>query len=430
MTDATLEGLPPELLGLVADFCLDQSVFDLRLTSRAVEAAVHYEWLHRFFSARTLELTSEHLASVKKIVEILEYAAVTNTIVVRCIDTDATQEETSQGEEWSAAFYLALVLSRLRNLKSVVFVPTFSSLSGETNEDGDDVVDYSSSFHFVMRAIQACELRPKCIKFSAVLEEYVGAVKKRDKVEFKMGDLDNINQLTSCLSEVETFEIGIDAVPAPARANSFAIGIHSMPLLRRLALRFSNDGRGNAIIKGLASATHLPALANIEFRNVFCNVHNLMQFLHKHADTVTVCTLKGIISSGPHAISYFQLLLVMLRDAMHLDQLAIADLKDERRRTLAFPTLRQNKVSLSNSSNEDDSQAAHADLDGRECDNIATTDTGEDDSVSIESDETIDSDAEAWWMVDNYSQAPGPSRVRSQARNRSKQESLLCCKIS
>jgi hypothetical protein len=146
----SLEGLPPELLDIIADFCTDDGNDDdpllkLRSTCRSIEGRMAF-----YFTERYLDLDAAKLDELKQIGAVSDLARATTAIVVCCKDDSkqfSPESSSSQAlaELMNLSFMMALALRNFSNVDTIAFTCklTRSGASKQRIEPGDPSVDFS-----------------------------------------------------------------------------------------------------------------------------------------------------------------------------------------------------------------------------------------------------------------------------------------------
>jgi hypothetical protein len=89
---SSLDALPPELLSIIATFCVEvddeneDPLLRLRSTSRTVQAGTRHAWLYQYFSERDIALTPAKLNQVNEVTSNSEFARIVTAISMFCKD--------------------------------------------------------------------------------------------------------------------------------------------------------------------------------------------------------------------------------------------------------------------------------------------------------------------------------------------------------
>lgn len=336
---ASLAALSPDLLGIIADFCLefereDRSLLDLRSTCRWVEAGLRSKWIDAYFSCRVLDLDAAKLAEATAVGTIPEFARATTVLEVQCRDESKIKQFNSEhdntqpsAEILDLSFRLLAALQYYKNIKTIEFIPTRDGIN-ETRSDSDGlVIGYSATFSFIILAVQACGLRPESIFTVHPKDEEFPCVFELTSSEF-------MPQLRDCFSALKLFRCRL-AVHDTERgvsdfAHDFALGLNLMQSLTSLTLDFhasTDDGLAAIFFKELNFTVRLPQLAGLHLRGLSCSVQDLISFIIKHAATLERCTLALITATEDVAMLLYRTLLGDIQSKCKLSYLSVRWLK-------------------------------------------------------------------------------------------------------
>lgn len=333
--DASLEGLPTELLGLIAECCCALNddrltLLNLRLASRTIESAVRGSWIGAYFTHRNVDIDKSALETLCEVSDISEFAREVKVLRIRCKDDlkyhrnpDSTGAEEPLGEYVHLCRMMWQAFRNFQNVKTIEFLPTIDGVNDQCTEKGDAVLDYGMTFSYVLVAAQQSGLRPRCIRRAGL--EYHPC-----DAEFRMSAAVDLSTLSECCSDLRLFEtkISLEAPwdEIPALAKQFAFGLNRLASLASLSLDFNSSshwGPRAIFIRELAQHVYLPYLEIIDLGSASWFLSEMTAFLAKHVNTMTHLRLKCLDIFESDIIPPINAMLEKLQESPGLEYLDI-----------------------------------------------------------------------------------------------------------
>lgn len=332
---ASLQGLPTELLGFIAEYCCGltnerQALLNLRLASRTIESAVRRSWIQEYFAHRNVDIDEFALESLMEVSDIPEFAREVKVLRIRCKDDfkhhlDTDSSDTPQAPEGYERL-CRMMYQAFRNfqgVETIEFVPNVDGIRDQCTDKGDAILDYGITFSYVLFIVQKCGLLLHHIRRAGL--EYHPC-----DAEFRMSAAVDLPAFTECCSDLKSFdtkislEVDWDAVPSLAKA--FATGFNGMASLTNLSLDFapsSNWAQKAIFFRELAQHTYLPQLATIDLGSASCFLREMTAFLSKHITTLTWLRLSDLDTFEMDMTISVRAMLERLKEASLLEHLDI-----------------------------------------------------------------------------------------------------------
>ena len=333
-----LQSLPPELLEIIAGFCMAkgdrESLLQLRATCPDLEVKCQRIWLDEYFSCRYVKLDITKLAELREVTKVPHLAAAVTEIDVLCKD-DPKLRETEEFDELSMATssevlmkysaLLALALQNLKNLDTILFDPIALDCTDRNLDKGVSFVDISDTFSVVMSAVQACALHPKTMS---------GIRHDTEHFEFGIARPSPTLHLEGCLDKLEVLEMFFPNVLFSTEAQLPDIGhreqigrwLTHMPDLKTLDLGFCHSLRSQETFRSIVETAFIPHMRYIRLGPLRCRLRDLKVFLMAHAVTLRSCNLISVSFATTVSVDKFACLLIDMRDKLRLDNFSMENM--------------------------------------------------------------------------------------------------------
>lgn len=215
----------------------------------------------------------------------------------------------------------------LKNLERIVFLPA-SRLRPSGEPDLSDGLDFSNTFGMILSAMQACDLHP---------EEIDASNSNNPGRDFYVEKFDVFAPLVDIFRTLAVLRLGVAGHDNASiitwsdlnYTKWLVAALQQMQSLRTLTLAFHDyDGQSEAFITAASRSVNLPSLRNLTLNGLFCQMHDLIQFLRIHAPTLECCGFStlGVVTGGEMACR--DLLAALSSNAFNLDVFAIGTLFD------------------------------------------------------------------------------------------------------